>query len=94
MCCRVVAPVKTAAFKLVFDTNREPPALTALFDDLFTCSPLAGDAARSVGASAMSIRYVNGDTATVLVSKQGGRYRLQSDTFEAMWLLASELVRV
>ena len=40
MCCRVVAPVKSAAFKLVFDTNREPPALyntVRRFVCLFAC---------------------------------------------------------
>jgi hypothetical protein len=93
MACRVVAPVKAAAFKLTFETNRDPPPLSQLFEDLFLVSPAAGEAARGVAASAMTVRYTCGDYATVLVSKQGGRYRLQADTFEAMYLLSAELVR-
>ena len=36
----------------------------------------------------MSFKYGQGPVVTILVSKTAGRYRLQSDTFEAMWLIA------
>lgn len=35
----------------------------------------------------MSFRYEQGPVVTILVSKTAGRYRLQSDNFEAMWLI-------
>lgn len=35
----------------------------------------------------MSFRYEQGPVVTILVSKSAGRYRVQSDSFEAMWLI-------
>lgn len=35
----------------------------------------------------MSFQFPTGQDVTVVVSKNGGRYRLQSDTLEAMWLV-------
>jgi hypothetical protein len=34
MCGKVVPPVKNAAFKITIDTNRPPPSLPALFEDV------------------------------------------------------------
>ena len=34
MCGKVVPPVKNAAFKITIDTNRTPPSLPALFEDV------------------------------------------------------------
>jgi hypothetical protein len=42
---------------------------------------------RSQGANVMSFAYSSGQVASVLVSKNGGRYRLQSDCFQSMWLV-------
>lgn len=38
-------------------------------------------------ANVMSFQYGTGQTATILVSKNVGRYRVQSDSFEAIWLV-------
>lgn len=35
----------------------------------------------------LSFRYPGGQTASILVSKNGGRYRLQASCLEAMWLV-------
>ena len=39
----------------------------------------------------MSFAYGDGSDVTVIVSKNAGRYRLQSSTFGAMWLVLDEL---
>jgi hypothetical protein len=43
--------------------------------------------ARSQAANMLSFRYPGGQTASILVSKNGGRYRLQGSCLEAMWLV-------
>lgn len=79
-----VPAVKAAKFKLTLDTNRPPPVLTSLFEDAL--GPPIGSVTNVV-----TVQYWCGDTVTAIVSKSAGRYRLQSDNFEAMWLLAEDL---
>jgi hypothetical protein len=52
-------------------------------------SPAQAEAmARSQGANIIGLQYGGtGPLVSVLVSKAGGRYRLQSDCFQAMWLV-------
>ncbi len=38
-------------------------------------------------ANVMSLKYMRGPVVTILVSKSAGRYRIQSDSYEAMWLI-------
>jgi Bardet-Biedl syndrome 9 protein len=35
----------------------------------------------------LSFKYPGGQDVAILVSKNGGRYRLQSSSLEAMWLI-------
>lgn len=79
-----VPPVKAAKYKLTLDTNRPPPVLTSLFEDALG-PPIGGV------TNVVTVQFWCGDTVTVIVSKSAGRYRLQSDNFEAMWLLAEDL---
>eukprot|EP01007_Sphenomonas_quadrangularis_P000881 NODE_173_length_1924_cov_98.348800_g130_i0.p2 GENE.NODE_173_length_1924_cov_98.348800_g130_i0~~NODE_173_length_1924_cov_98.348800_g130_i0.p2 ORF type:complete len:512 (-),score=206.18 NODE_173_length_1924_cov_98.348800_g130_i0:356-1891(-) len=84
----IIPPVKNSQFKITLDTNRMPPQLPVLFDDVCSTSdPAAGNV--------LSFQYFNSNAsdATILVSKNAGRYRIQSSSFEALWLLTSELVR-
>jgi len=90
MVCRPIPTVKNPKYKITLDTNRMPPPLSALFEDVLATSPQMGpDAA----VSALSLQYHCGLDATVLVSKNAGRYRIQSSAFEGLWLLADELMR-
>jgi Bardet-Biedl syndrome 9 protein len=41
----------------------------------------------------MSFEFGGGQEVTILVSKNAGRYRLQADCFQAMWLVLQELSR-
>ncbi|MEW5301465.1 MAG: hypothetical protein WDW36_004324 [Sanguina aurantia] len=91
----LVAPVKSAAFKLTITTNRSPPPLPSLFEDLMAVAPQSLAQSLASGASAgggvVTLQYHSGQEVTILVSKGGGRYRLQSDCFEAIWLVLHEL---
>mmetsp|Transcript_47681 Transcript_47681/g.91053 ORF Transcript_47681/g.91053 Transcript_47681/m.91053 type:complete len:841 (+) Transcript_47681:257-2779(+) len=92
--CQVVPPVKNAGYKITLDTTRMPPQLTTLFEDLVSTSALANDAnQRSAANNVLSFMYYSGHDVTILVSKNAGRYRLQSGSFEALWLVADELCR-
>lgn len=41
----------------------------------------------SAGGGVVTLQYHSGQDVTILVSKGGSRYRLQSDCFEAIWLV-------
>jgi Bardet-Biedl syndrome 9 protein len=41
----------------------------------------------------MSFQFSAGQEVSILVSKNAGRYRLQADCFQAMWLVLQELAR-
>jgi len=86
----VISPVKNPQYKITLDTNRLPPPLGQLFDDL-----LAGKADVGGAGNVLSFQYHHAShaDATILVSKNAGRYRIQSGVFEALWLLSSELAR-
>jgi hypothetical protein len=47
----------------------------------------------SQAANVMSFKFGQGQEVSVLVSKNAGRYRLQADCFQAMWLVLQELSR-
>eukprot|EP00760_Papus_ankaliazontas_P038287 PhM_4_TR9053/c0_g1_i1/m.60036/K19398/BBS9; Bardet-Biedl syndrome 9 protein len=79
-------PIKAANYKITFDTNRMPPPLTTLFEDFVGSS-------NEATPNALSIHYCNGFDATILVSRNAGRYRVQSNAYESLWTLSSELVR-
>ncbi|KAJ0412357.1 hypothetical protein ATCC90586_009547 [Pythium insidiosum] len=96
LACRLVPPVKSSTFKFTLETNQDPLELTNLFEDMFHqpfCSP---DWAKQIvggsGTNVLSFQYYNGVEATILVSKNAGRYRIQSTELEALWLVSSELV--
>jgi Bardet-Biedl syndrome 9 protein len=95
-----VPPLKTAAFKMTLDTNRAgaPPSLMDLFADCLTQPPsiLPSDQLSRIagtGAFVLSFGYRNGADATILVSKNGGRYRIQAGSLEALTLIAAQLAR-
>lgn len=76
-----------AEHKLTISTNRPAPPLLALCEDMLLHSTMAASISRTTAANVMSFELRAGGTVTILVSKTGGRYRLQSDRFAALWLL-------
>jgi len=85
--------VKNADFKLTLDTDQPPTSLPALFDDVLNAPSGGADMASKAAPNVLSFQYLSGPDVTILLSKNAGRYRLQSGSFEALWLLASELRR-
>ncbi|KAG2488148.1 hypothetical protein HYH03_013291 [Edaphochlamys debaryana] len=105
--CTVVPPVKSAEFKVTLSTNRPPPPLGSVFEDaLAAAAPgvaqalsggggmTSGGGAAGSSASVLSFQFYGGaGEVTILVSKAGGRYRIQSNVLESMWLVAKELAQ-
>lgn len=94
--CKLVPSVKTSTFKFTIDTNRPAPQLSVLFEDMFSQPGLSDEAIQEITSSkanSLSFQYYNGAEATVLASKTGGRYRVQSGSLEALWIISQELVR-
>ena len=94
--CALVAPVQESNFKLTLDTNKPPRMASSLFDALYAQPDVSDeDAARLgvKGTAVVSLRYHSGAFVTVLVSKNSGRYRVQSMALDALWLVTDELVR-
>ena len=81
----VIPVVKTGGFKVQIDTNKDPPHLKELFPEFAEHPELT--------PNILSFQYSGGGDASILVSKNGGRYRVQASTFECLWLMTSELVR-
>ncbi|KAF0691828.1 Aste57867_17017 [Aphanomyces stellatus] len=95
MMCRLIPPVKASTFKFTLDTNQDPPQLTDLFQDMLTQPGSTPDWAKQVTGSAanvLSFQYYNGVDVTILVSKNAGRYRIQSTELDALWMVSNELV--
>lgn len=94
--CTLSPPLKHNTYKFTLDTNKPPPPLPALFDDMLQQPGLTEDAVGRITASAANVltfQYYNGMDATILVSKSAGRYRVQSGSLQALWTVSSELVK-
>mmetsp|Transcript_25283 Transcript_25283/g.64255 ORF Transcript_25283/g.64255 Transcript_25283/m.64255 type:complete len:826 (-) Transcript_25283:98-2575(-) len=89
MVCKVIAPVKNGTYKVTLDTDQPPAQIGELFGDLLALAP--GAEAGKAGASVLSLQLASGHDVTVLLSKNAGRYRIQSGSFEPMWQVAHEL---
>ncbi|XP_077454398.1 protein PTHB1 isoform X3 [Stigmatopora argus] len=83
--CTSSPPSKSSAFKITVDTNQPPVDLAAIFPEF------AAESEDNEG-NALTLRYLPGGLVTVLASKTSQRYRIQSDTFEDIWLVTKELL--
>jgi len=98
--------LKSAAYKFTLDSGQPPVPLTELFDDLIFALKEAGQNVSDVvgntesqalgfqmWASPQELNNAPPATVSILVSKSGGRYRVQSDCLAAIYLISSELER-
>ncbi|XP_077383160.1 protein PTHB1-like [Festucalex cinctus] len=83
--CTAASPSKSSAFKITVDTNQPPVDLATIFPEFATQS-------EDNEGNSLAFRFLSGGLVTVLASKTSQRYRIQSDAFEDMWLVAKELV--
>eukprot|EP00998_Keelungia_sp_KM082_P012888 NODE_92_length_2703_cov_43.368401_g88_i0.p1 GENE.NODE_92_length_2703_cov_43.368401_g88_i0~~NODE_92_length_2703_cov_43.368401_g88_i0.p1 ORF type:complete len:885 (+),score=212.26 NODE_92_length_2703_cov_43.368401_g88_i0:82-2655(+) len=86
----VIPPVKTPTYKITLDTSTQPPVMGQIFEEV-----LRDKGELASAGNVLSFQYYNSHSldATILVSKNASRYRIQSANFESLWLLTSELVR-
>ncbi|KAM9723086.1 protein PTHB1 [Menidia menidia] len=84
--CVPSSPAKTTKFKISIDTNQPPVDLGAIFKEF---SAKSGDK----DGNSLAFQFLSGAKVTVQASKTSQRYRIQSDSFEDMWLVAKELVQ-
>uniref|UniRef100_A0A674MA93 Bardet-Biedl syndrome 9 n=1 Tax=Takifugu rubripes TaxID=31033 RepID=A0A674MA93_TAKRU len=82
--CVPSSPAKTTKFKITLDTNQAPVQLSSIF---------SGNAHQYTDGNSLAFQFLPGPKVTLLASKTSQRYRIQSDSFEDMWLVAKELVR-
>uniref|UniRef100_A0A3Q2NWS0 Bardet-Biedl syndrome 9 n=1 Tax=Fundulus heteroclitus TaxID=8078 RepID=A0A3Q2NWS0_FUNHE len=84
--CVLSSPAKTTKFKITVDTNQPPVDLNAIFRE-FSAKTEDKD------GNSLTFQFLSGAKVTVLASKTSQRYRIQSDSFEDMWLVVKELVQ-
>ncbi|XP_053183635.1 protein PTHB1, partial [Scomber japonicus] len=80
------SPTKTTKFKITVDTNQAPVDLNAIFPEFSAKS-------EDKDGNSLAFQFLSGAKVTVLASKTSQRYRIQSDSFEDMWLVVKELVQ-
>eukprot|EP00455_Lapot_gusevi_P002755 TRINITY_DN11132_c0_g1_i3.p1 TRINITY_DN11132_c0_g1~~TRINITY_DN11132_c0_g1_i3.p1 ORF type:complete len:360 (-),score=112.53 TRINITY_DN11132_c0_g1_i3:30-1109(-) len=91
---RPVPPIKNPLFFVTLDTNRSPPPLNELFDDVLRPVQRANPDIQRHAANALTLQYyANNQDCTILVSKKAGRFRLQGSSLDVMWILTSCLVQ-
>ncbi|XP_065130363.2 protein PTHB1 isoform X1 [Paramisgurnus dabryanus] len=77
------SPSKNAKYKITLDTNKPPVNLNEVFPDF----------SETTDSNALAFQLITGSKVTVLTSKMSQRYRIQSESFEDIWLVAKELVQ-
>uniref|UniRef100_A0A8K9XE68 Bardet-Biedl syndrome 9 n=1 Tax=Oncorhynchus mykiss TaxID=8022 RepID=A0A8K9XE68_ONCMY len=85
VCCPS-APSKNAKYKITVDTNKPPVNLSEVFPDFLEKS-------EDKEGNALAFHFLSGPRVTVMASKTSQRYRIQSESFEDIWLVAKELVQ-
>ncbi|KAG7476255.1 hypothetical protein JOB18_049679 [Solea senegalensis] len=84
--CVPSSPAKTTKFKINVDTNQPPVNLNTIFPEFSVKS-------EDKDGNTLAFQFLSGAKVTVLASKTSQRYRIQSDSFEDMWLVVKELVQ-
>ncbi|XP_066512648.1 protein PTHB1-like [Hoplias malabaricus] len=85
VCCPTSAS-KNGKYKITVDTNKPPVNLNEIFPEFVT-------KAEDKEGNALAFQFIAGSRVTVLASKTSQRYRIQSESFEDIWLVAKELVQ-
>ncbi|XP_008322019.1 protein PTHB1 [Cynoglossus semilaevis] len=83
--CTPSPPAKTSKFKISVDTNQPPVNLNTIFPEFLVKS-------EDKDGNAVAFQFLSGASVTVVASKTSQRYRVQSDSFEDMWLVVKELL--
>uniref|UniRef100_A0A8C1XW76 Protein PTHB1-like n=1 Tax=Cyprinus carpio TaxID=7962 RepID=A0A8C1XW76_CYPCA len=84
--CYPSSAIKNAKYKITVDTNKPPVNLSEVFPDF-------SEKSENNDSSALGFQLITGSRVIVLASKTSQRYRIQSESFEDIWLVAKELVQ-
>ncbi|KAI9999910.1 hypothetical protein NQD34_011753 [Periophthalmus magnuspinnatus] len=84
--CVSSTPAKSTKFKITVDTNQPPVDLHAMFPEFSTKS-------EENDGNSLAFQFLSGPKVSLVASKSSQRYRIQSDSFEDMWLIVKELVQ-
>uniref|UniRef100_A0A8C2ICH8 Bardet-Biedl syndrome 9 n=1 Tax=Cyprinus carpio TaxID=7962 RepID=A0A8C2ICH8_CYPCA len=84
--CYPSSAIKNAKYKITVDTNKPPVNLNEVFPDF-------SEKSENNESSALGFQLITGSRVIVLASKTSQRYRIQSESFEDIWLVAKELVQ-
>lgn len=87
---KLIQPVKNAVYKIQLDTNRTPPPLQTLFSGLVQQPHVSASFGQGL-TNLLTVQYVQGIEATVLVQKSACRYCVQASEFASLWVLTQEL---
>ncbi len=80
----LVAPLRDFNVMVTVDINRPPPHLSILFPELVAAvAETQPDVARTA-SNVVTFMFRSGHDATILLSKKGARYRLQSTSVEGL----------
>lgn len=98
MAGHIVSNKKVDTYKITLETNKPTPSLFDLFEDIIYNENnseyiRADNRSLVLSGNVMTFRYINGQEATVLISKNTSRYRIQGGDFDALWIMTSELSR-
>mmetsp|Transcript_9744 Transcript_9744/g.17769 ORF Transcript_9744/g.17769 Transcript_9744/m.17769 type:complete len:906 (+) Transcript_9744:236-2953(+) len=91
--CRVVAPVNVATFAFNLQSNKECPALSTLFGDVFRPAAAAQPELVEQAEKVLTLNFYAGPDVTIRLSKTKTKFRIQSGTFESLWLVTNQFVR-
>mmetsp|Transcript_91337 Transcript_91337/g.263614 ORF Transcript_91337/g.263614 Transcript_91337/m.263614 type:complete len:862 (+) Transcript_91337:104-2689(+) len=87
---KLIQPMKSAAFKIQLDCNRQPPPLQELFGGLLA-QPHVSESFGKQMTTLLSVQYVSGTEATVAVTKSQCKLCVQASEFASLWVLTQEL---
>jgi Bardet-Biedl syndrome 9 protein len=96
---RLIPPVKEPLFKFKLDTNKPPVLLATLFTDMIGVLGNGEADIENTANYVLTFRYWVEDensaplNATILLSKNAGRYRVQSNYLPALWFVGNELCK-
>jgi Bardet-Biedl syndrome 9 protein len=89
--CTIIVPSNLKDVnKVTLITNKDAAQINGFFEDLIDAL-----GARSICTTpnAMSFMYHNNIIVSILISKNAGKYRIQSSSFDALTYIVSELVK-
>lgn len=92
--CTVIPYVTKANYKFDLITTKPAVSLMDLFQEMFIQPTNPPDVMETILASAKSVltfQYYNGEICTVIVSKNGGKYRIQSSSLPCLWPITNQL---